>query len=34
MSDKVHKPYVGDDSTMSEFTVRALRLAVSRAQGA
>ena len=26
MSDKEHKPYVPDDSTMSEFTVRALLL--------
>ena len=26
MSDKDHKPYVPDDSTMSEFTVRALLL--------
>ena len=26
MSDKAHKPYVPDDSTMSEFTLRALVL--------
>jgi putative OPT family oligopeptide transporter len=26
MSDKAHKPYVPDESTMSEFTVRALLL--------
>ena len=26
MSDKAHKPYVPDDSTMSEFTLRALLL--------